>query len=345
MTTTHQERKRRALTERLALLVQQWQAANEQRDATLNKADRALLDKQIAGLDKEIEAVEKELAALEAETTPTDEEKGSGGEPAPKPLFGSGQRWAVLAGVNHYDDSLNYGHLKLAVRDAHSLQDRLIASGYDQRQIRTLTDDTQELPTRNNILATLQATANATEKDDLLLFYYSGHGEAVAGQSYLVARDGRRLVPGDTAVPLARVEEIVRNAPARGKVIIIDSCHSGADFSGKGPKAMSEEFIRQVFEQAEGMAVLSSCQQGELSYESPGKDQGVFTFYLLEALAGAADVDRKGFVTVQDLNRYVVNGVRLWAVDHQVSQTPTLRYTVSGDIIVADFRDKTAQSD
>jgi len=351
MTTSHLERKREALTERLAGLKRQWVEAVAQRDATLNRADRIPLDRQIALFEKDIEEAERDLAGLNADSPParnssqiSGEEKGPGAESGSKPLFGAGKRWAVLVGVNHYDDSLNYGSLKLAVRDANSLHDRLIASGYDQRQIHRLTDeakDARDLPTRNNILATLQSVANATAKDDLLLFYYSGHGEASAGQSYLAARDGRRLIPRDTAAPLARVEEIIREAPARAKVIIIDSCHSGADFSGKGPQAMSEEFIRHVFEQAEGMAVLTSCQQGELSYESVGMNQSAFTFYLLEALAGAADVDRKGFVTVQDLNRYVTNGVRLWAVDHRVSQTPTLRYKVSGDIIVADFRSKT----
>jgi hypothetical protein len=341
MTTSHLERKRKALTERLSLLERQWKAANDQRDATLNNADRIPLDQQIKRLDEEIEEVERELAEMDADRNSSQSsggEKGSGATSGSKPLFGAGLRWAMLVGVNHYDDSLNYGGLKLAVHDADSLHDRLVASGYDQNRIFRLTDETGDLPTRNNILATLQSVADATGKDDLLLFYYSGHGEAVAGQSYLVARDGRRLTPGDTAVPLARVEEIIRKAPARGKVIIIDSCHSGADFSGKGPQPMSEEFIRHVFEQAEGMAVLTSCQQGELSYETVEKNQGVFTFYLLEALAGAADTDQKGFVTVQDLNHHVVNSVRLWATRKLVRQTPTLRYSVSGDIIVADFR-------
>ncbi len=344
MTTSHKDRKHKTLSERLAALERQWQAANGQRDATLNRADRVLLDKQIEQLETEIELTEKELSEMNTGTLPAQSppsqissgaEKGSGIESGPKPLFGAGKRWAVLVGVNRYDDAFNYGVLRLAVQDAEFIRDRLIGGGYDHGQIHLLTGDAA---TRNNILATLQSVANATEADDLLLFYYSGHGEAVAGQGYLVGRDGRRVVLSDTAVPLARVEEILRKAPARGKVIIIDSCHSGADIGSRGPQAMSEEFIRQVFEQAEGMAVLSSCQQGELSYEWTDQSQGVFTFYLLEALTGAADADQKGFVTVQDVNRHVVNGVRLWAVDHQVSQTPTLQYTVSGDIILADFR-------
>ena len=97
---------------------------------------------------------------------------------------------------------------------------------------------------------------------------------------------------------------------------------------------MSEAFIRRVFEQSEGMAILASCKQGQLSYEWREKGCGVFTYYLLEALEGRADWDGKGFVTVQDVNRYVANGVKLWAVQHNVSQTPTLQYSVAGDIVL-----------
>jgi hypothetical protein len=245
--------------------------------------------------------------------------KGDGGETSPAPLHGLGNRWAVLVGV-------------------HAIREQLLAGGFDPARIRLLTDQTGELPTKANILVAVKAMADATDPDDLLLFYYSGHGDEEGGESYLVARDGRRLVLGDTAVPLARVREIVEDAPARAKVIVLDACHSGADIGGKGPKPMSEEFIRRVFEQAEGLAVLASCKQGQLSYEWRENERSAFTHFLLEALEGQADRDEKGFVTVQDANRHVTNGVKLWASQRNLSQTPTLRYTVAGDIILIRYQ-------
>ena len=44
-------------------------------------------------------------------------------------------------------------------------------------------------------------------------------------------------------------------------------------------------------------------------------------------------MDDKGFITVSDASRYVVDGVKAWAVDSDVPQTSTLQYTVAGDII------------
>ena len=126
----------------------------------------------------------------------------------------------------------------------------------------------------------------------------------------------------------------MQEAPARAKVMVLDACHSGANIGGKGSQPMTPEFIHRVFDQAAGMAILASCTQGQLSREWHEKQRGVFTHYLLEALSGNADWDQKGFVTVQDANRYVLDRVRLWASQRNLSQTPTLHYEVAGDIIL-----------
>jgi uncharacterized caspase-like protein len=263
--------------------------------------------------------------------------KGDNKVTADETIYGTGASWAVLVGVNEYEDKANYGQLQVCVKDVEAIYDQLVAGGFEAARIRLLTDDKGDPPSRANVLSALKAVADATEPDDLLLFYYSGHGEEVGGESYLIARDGRRLVLDDTAVSLSRVKEIVEEAPARAKVIVLDACHSGADIGGKGPEPMSEAFIRRVFEQAEGMAVLASCKQGQLSYEWRDNDRSVFTHFLLEALTGDADRDQKGFVTVQDVSHHVTNGVKLWASQRNTSQTPTLQYTVAGDIILVRY--------
>jgi hypothetical protein len=247
-------------------------------------------------------------------------------------------KWAILVGINQYIDSSNYGKLQVCVKDADSIKRILISRGFEEQRLHLLTDQSSELPTRDNILVTLKAVANAAEADDLLVFYYSGHGDDDQEQSYLVTMSGRRLALADTALPILRVKQIMEQSLARCKILILDACHSGADVGGKGPKPMSEEFIRRVFEESEGMAILASCKQGELSYEWRAKEQSVFTHFFLEALSGMADTDHKGFVTVQDVYRHVVDGVKLWSSQHNNSQTPTLQASVAGDIILVYYQ-------
>jgi len=63
--------------------------------------------------------------------------------------------------------------------------------------------------------------------------------------------------------------------------MILDACHVGAKIGAKGPKSMSEEFIRNVFEQAKGIAIISSCSYEQFSYEWKEKQCSVFTSYFL----------------------------------------------------------------
>ena len=258
--------------------------------------------------------------------------KGDGDESLRKEIYGNGNKWAVVVGANYYEDSAHYPLLQVCVKDAIALKEQLVKCGYSDQRVRSLTDQSEELPTRDNILVALKSIANATEPDDLLLFYYSGHGIAKDRESYLVARNGRHLVIEETAVPISKIKEIMSSAPAKAKVIVIDACHSGANFDGKGPVTMTEEFVHSVFDEAKGLAILASCEQGQFSYEWRQNERSVFTHYLLEGLQGKADFDNKGFVTVQDLNRYVVHGVKLWASQRDLSQIPTLQYEVAGDI-------------
>lgn len=249
--------------------------------------------------------------------------------------------WAVLVGVNHYEDALSFAQLSVCVSDATNLAECLAARGFDSQRIHVLTDlqALENRPSYENILAKLAAVAENTEEEDLLLFYFSGHGqlEAETGNAYLIPCNGKGAILRRTAVAIQDVKELLLQARARQKVLVLDACHSGADSGRKASGSMSPGFIERVFTSAEGLAILSSCKDRQFSYEWSEKNCSVFTYYLLEALQGNADQAGKGFVTVQDVNAYVVDGVKVWAARHGVSQTPLLNYLVVGDIPIVAY--------
>ncbi len=251
-------------------------------------------------------------------------------------IYGKGKRWAVLVGINEYEDKSNYGSLHVCVEDAKNIRNALIEGGFEEGRIHLLTDKEPKKPMREEIVASLQSIVENTGPDDLLLFYFSGHGVEEKGESYLVPCNGKGISVYDTALPLKRIKEIVDEAPARAKVIILDACHAGANIGTKESWSMPEGFIERVFIGAEGMAVLASCKQRQKSHEWKEKHCSVYTYYLLEALRGKADYLKKGFITVHDINLYTVDKVMLWASQHQVRQKPDLNYFVDGDILVVN---------
>ncbi len=262
--------------------------------------------------------------------------------------IGTGKRWAVVVGINNYIDDQSYGNLQVCVQDATALSQQLCKSDFKAENIRLLTNSMipHQQPLRENIFQALDLLAGMTKPNDLLLFYFSGHGLVENGESYLVPRNGRRFLKS-TEIKVSEIKEIMLAAQAKAKVIILDACHSGANIQAKGKPFMSEEFIKDVYLDAEGLAIISSCQQGQLSYEWPEMGSSVFTYFLLEALRGKADNDQRGFITVHNVNSYVTHKVKQWAMQREVSQDPRLHYVVTGDIILAKYRpaiDKMPQS-
>jgi uncharacterized caspase-like protein len=339
MSNSLSDLKRRTLQKRLAGIYEEYEAASAQLNHALSNVNRLRIQRQIADLERQIQEVESELGQLAASKAPIEEQsKAQVGALSlvSQELYTAGEQWVVLVGVNHYTDPF-YPPLHVCVKDAEAIYKQLTAGGFDSARIHLFTDNTDPLPTRAKILASLQQAAKAARRDDLILFYYSGHGDKAGDTSYLVARDGEAPALKYTAIALPEVAEVLRDSQARAKVIVVDACHSGANFEGKGPKPMPPGFIKRVFEQAKGEIILASCEQGELSHEWQAQERSAFTHFLLEALEGKADRDEKGFVTIQDINRYVSNGVRKWAFEHKRSQTPTLQGAMAGDIILARY--------
>lgn len=326
--------KRRALETRRAQLVEEYDAIMAQLSQSLNAADGIKLKSQAQTREVEIAEIDAQLEQCKPAPASEPEKAPAGASStAPAELYGQGNRWAVLVGVNAYNDAL-YPPLHVCVKDVEAIHAQLVAGGFDPGRIHLLTDHTAPQPTRAEIFASLEQAAKAAQRDDLLLFYYSGHGDAADGASYLAARDGKMHALKHTAVALSDVAGILQKSQARAKVIILDACHSGANFEGKGPKTMPPDFIERVFNQAKGQVILASCEQGQVSYEWRAQERSVFTHFLLEALQGQADRDEKGFVTVQDIHRHVTDGVSKWAFQNKRAQTPTLQGKMAGDIVL-----------
>jgi hypothetical protein len=318
----------------LNVVLEQYVRNSEQIRETIDEAQKVPLELIRARLNRQARKLEAQIADIRARLHPSPiEGKGEGELLSAPAALGPVKRWAVLVGINRYMD---FGPLRVCASDVEAITDTLQQSGYEN--IRSLTDGAERKPTRNEILMAMETTAELTGANDLLLFYFSGHGDVENNKGYLIAQDTYHRNLEETGVALSKVKEMMKKAAANKKVIIIDACHAGADLDSKGDKRMTEDFIREVYEKARGWAALASCEQGQLSYQWGEKQRSVFTHFLLEALAGEADFHDKKIVSVHDTHLYVLDRVKAWAANNNKRQTPTLEAEVAGDIILVDLR-------
>lgn len=253
-------------------------------------------------------------------------------------------RHAFLVGVGRYDDR-SIGNLRFCVNDVVALGKALTDElGYTT--VKAMHDDVEDdsmLPLRNRVLQELSLFASGLSPNDLLLVHFSCHGALHKGKPVLLFRDTGKQVLSETSLSLSRIKKILLASPARRKILLLDACHAGVDLGRAldGP-SFDTAFVHDVFDFAEGLAVLSGSTSQQIAMERPEAKLGVFTSFVLEGLRGAADyVGRKGFVTVDDLNHYVTRGVQQWSREQSLSlQTPTARIEGTGSMILTDFRNR-----
>lgn len=247
--------------------------------------------------------------------------------------------WGLLVGVNYYQDT-QIRHLRYCVADTNALEEILLSNpryGYSRDRLKHLIsiDRENDNALRLSIIEQLSLLAQSTEKDDLLLFFFSGHGSVIDGKSYLLPSDTRSNLPLDSAISLNRIKQILLEAKASRKIIILDACHMGVHLGTKIEKDIQtpKDFlanIKGVFDEVEGIAILASSSQEETSVEDPDKGHGAFTYYLLNALTNSdADENQDAYVSLTEVFNYVVKKVR-----QQYPQRPTLSLEASGDIVL-----------
>ena len=234
-------------------------------------------------------------------------------------------RWAVIVGVSKYKhDSLN---LKYADRDADSLYSLLISpagGGFAKDHIVKLTN---EAATTGNITRALRSFLKKPDREDLVLIYFACHGGPDLDRPdniYLITHDTDPNDVSGTALPMREIDLSLRENLLAEKVILLaDTCHSAAIAGSMGRRSVGDQtrlvnrYLQEVSVARGGIALLTSAEANEVSFEDARwEGHGVFTYYLLQGMQGAADVNQNGFVTIGELFEYVRDNVKR-ATDHK----------------------------
>lgn len=223
--------------------------------------------------------------------------------------------WAVVVGVAAYSHmpSLNFTD-----DDAY----RMFAffkspegGALPDSQIKIIVD---EGATRKNILKMMRSTFSQADTNDVILFYFSGHG--LQNAFLPIDYDGHlnRLKHNE-------IKKIFAESNAKYKICIADACHSGSFQGEQMVKGTSNSTIQKYYDAFNrsqgGTALILSSKAEEVSIENAGLRQGIFTHFLIRGLKGLADKDKDMIVTVVELFEYVKDSVKFYTGNYQ---TPVL---------------------
>ena len=270
--------------------------------------------------------------------------------PAVAPPAPAHDRWAVVIGVGQYEN-VTIPRLRYTVPDAEAIHQTLVGpAAFKKDNVLLLTDRSERKPTLRNIKWALGTfLGRSAKKDDTVVIFFAGHGAPEVDTRGL-ERDGlaKYLIPSDadpddlysTALPMDELQTIFGRIEAERVVAFLDACYSGAaggrTFSSKRTRAGAvDDLFLERLTRSKGRAIVTASRTNEVSIELPELGHGIFSYFLVDGLKGAADLNRDGIVSLQELYEFVEQQVATKSRAVGGNQHPVMKGELEGVLPLA----------
>lgn len=242
-------------------------------------------------------------------------------------------RLGLFVGNDH--GAASQDPLLFATSDARKMRDRFVETGGISQDNAVLLID----ESRHDVVEALRGLrlkverAEAAGDDSLVIFYYSGHGDA------------NGLQMGTSSLVHDELRDLLDATSAEVRIAILDACQSGAAVRQKGAVRGPAAALAVDIDRVRGTAFLTSSAANEFSQESAEIGGGFFTHYLHTALAGAADLDADGLVSLAEAYAFVHTETAFSTREAAEQQTPTFDLDIvgSGDVWLTSLDADTAR--
>jgi WD40 repeat protein len=220
-------------------------------------------------------------------------------------------RYALIVGIDHYNDTNHFIPLRFAQADARALYELLIdpeRGGWNSEDVVFLSG---EAATRDEIESQLREIFLVrAQAGDLVVFYFAGHAflDPATRDGYLALRTtlADRPVTG-LHVP-TYIDHYLYDSKASNILTIVDIAHAGAGWrQQKNPADTSQLFGQALLDlpRTHGRVIITSQRIGEVSQREMEQGHGIFMSHLLDALEGEAANPRTGRITLGTLYDYL----------------------------------------
>lgn len=203
---------------------------------------------------------------------------------------------ALVVGINYYE-KLN--PLFGCVNDAYAVNQVLERHmngelNFDVKHVTSV--DAASSITRKELKENIKQLFE--DECQIALFYFAGHGHIEETGGYLLTSE---CTEGDDGLALQEILELANSSKAINKIIVLDSCYSGAAGTQKslGEKALL----------AEGMTILTASTKDQYAEEANGS--GIFTSLFVDALNGGA-ANLLGDITPGSIYAHIDQSLSLW---------------------------------
>ncbi|MDB9456276.1 caspase, EACC1-associated type [Dolichospermum circinale] len=219
-------------------------------------------------------------------------------------------KFALLIGVSEYQSG--FSPLPTTVKDVEAIQEVLVNPEIGEFAAENVT--VLKNPQKPDMEEAIHDLYDNRQRDDLLLLYFSGHGLINDDGNFYFSTSSTKKKNASflpyLAVAASYVHECMKKSKSKRKVVILDSCFSGAFSQGMTAKDGGAINIKQHLG-GQGTAILTASTSTQYAYEEEGSEFGIYTRYLVDGIkTGAADKDGDGSISIDELHEYVSSKVQ-----------------------------------
>lgn len=237
--------------------------------------------------------------------------------------------YMVSVGIAKYLNSdiwQGLNDLSFTVNDAKAMADFFSHENVGAMPVTNLSLLLDERATKKQILDKLKEQLNKAWGNDLVIFYFAGHGisdnSSPENPLYLLPYD-YQIGEFSTAIHYNEILQLFEAVPVKNKVIVLDACHSGGSLPQL--KGSFKNILGSMNDKE--IAILTSSDLGETSLELGELKRGLFSYYLMHGLtlaANEADTNNDEFVSILELFIYAGSKTTEAARAKNNRQTPQL---------------------
>lgn len=253
--------------------------------------------------------------------------------------------YGLIVGVADYPGG---GDLQFTDDDAREIRDALLRYGnWEEANIQLLLDSAA---TKSAIQTAIEQIGTVADADDVVLFFFSGHGTTGPDVTPLDETDGfdEYICPyGSTLSQYIRDDELsewLGLLPTTNVVVILDTCYSGGQIKVEGRTVKSlpgtpsgvvqkgdgfsadltRRMVPKDMDDDAGCVVLTASDDDELSYELFLLRNGLFSFFVIRGLERYWDWNGNGELSAEELFVYSWLGTRWLGSRLGIDQYPQI---------------------
>lgn len=201
-------------------------------------------------------------------------------------------KWCVICS-SHYTDS-TIAPLEGAFNSVKRLESIIVSElGVSEENTLFIYDENQM-----EIISKVMEFEESIEKDDIIVFYFCGHGRNIGDVLWLCTNNTVKRNIKVTALNYGDIIDIFRRSPSKRIFAVLDCCNSGAalTMSPGQEKTVNKEV------KVEGEVILCSCSEIEsaIQLEINHEQHCVFTYTFAEVLSKGSEV-QKELLSINDI--------------------------------------------